>query len=323
MESHYMEWPSWFSRALEMYRGLAGVFRGLSHVYSCGMGGSGAASDYLAELLWYTGSSVRLTVVKDLAPREKPSSEYGLVLSSYSGNTVETLACGERLAKQASSILAVTSGGRLLELARSRGWSIAEVPQGLLPRVSFPWMLGALISSFSEELNLNLEALSSRTSRIDVAEARSKAGVVAEFLYDHRIATIASCGPTTPLAVRLKNELAENSKMPSRLEVYPESSHNDIVALETARGLYGGVFLTPSSGECMAVMRAASQIYAEYGVPYLELVVGVDGGVEDLAIEYLYWTIVAGLSSVELARRRGLDPASTRPIERYKRIVSI
>ncbi|WP_062661930.1 bifunctional phosphoglucose/phosphomannose isomerase [Aeropyrum camini] len=262
MEDLYLSWPRWFSEALARYGGLEGALEGLEEIYYCGMGGSGAAGDYVEALLsLHNPKGPEFRVVKDFKPPRPPRHRgYGLVLASYSGNTVETLECGSLLHRDAGMVAAITSGGRLLDMARDMGWLVARLPPGILPRVSFPWMLAAVIAMLSKSLGVDLQSLGRLAGSIDIKSLETEAEGLARSLSGHRIATIVTCGPGTPLGVRLKNELAENAKMPSRLEIYPESSHNDIVALEASEGLYAAVLIRVDQGAAGVLRSSTSSI---------------------------------------------------------------
>ncbi|BAA79746.2 bifunctional phosphoglucose / phosphomannose isomerase [Aeropyrum pernix K1] len=323
MEDLYLSWPKWFSEALARYSSLEGALEGVEEIYYCGMGGSGAAGDYIEALLSiYAPQGPEFRVVKDFRPPRPPRHRgYGLVLASYSGNTLETVECGSLLSPAAGRVVAVTSGGRLLEMAKERGWLVARLPGGILPRVSFPWMLAASTAMLSGALGVDLEALKRLAGGLDTQGLKGEAERLAGFISRYRIASLVTCGPGIPLAVRLKNELAENAKMPSRLEIYPESSHNDIVALEAAEGLYGAVFIwiEHEGSLCPAVLDVVEGIYREYGVDTISIESSARGGPNATVAEYLSRTLVFGLASVRLALMRGFNPEETPPIDKYKR----
>ena len=69
-------------------------------------------------------------------------------MSSYSGNTAETLAAFHEAAARGCRILAITGGGALSEECAARGWAAVHVPGGFQPRAAVGHltfaMLGAL-----------------------------------------------------------------------------------------------------------------------------------------------------------------------------------
>src|SRR5439155_21931632 len=71
-----------------------------------------------------------------------------VVVSSYSGNTAETLSAFHEAAARGCRILAITGGGTLSEECAARGWAAVQVPGGFQPRAAVGHltfaMLGAL-----------------------------------------------------------------------------------------------------------------------------------------------------------------------------------
>jgi len=116
---------------------LPPAYAAASEVVVCGMGGSGAAGDYLATLsAWYGGVPVHVVKGPNL-PRW--ASRGTLVVAvSFSGNTRETLNCAREAAEAGSMLLAVTRGGRLGEWAEGNGYPVARLSYAPAPRAGWP-----------------------------------------------------------------------------------------------------------------------------------------------------------------------------------------
>ena len=112
-------------------------FRGdYDSVVLAGMGGSAIAGDYLSALFDLYGKCPFLVSRAYSIPRWV--NERTLVIcSSYSGNTREPLAAIEMAKRQNAEILAVTSGGKLAELA---GMQTLRVSGGMAPRSALGFM---------------------------------------------------------------------------------------------------------------------------------------------------------------------------------------
>ena len=72
-----------------------------------------------------------------LRARALDGSRRLVLCASYSGNTEETLACFEAAGAAGAGRVALTTGGRLAELARAEGVPVIGVPAGMQPRA--PW----------------------------------------------------------------------------------------------------------------------------------------------------------------------------------------
>ena len=68
-----------------------------------------------------------------------------VLCASYSGNTEETLACYEAAGALGAKRIAVTSGGRLAELARAEGVPVIPVAGGFQPRAAVAYMTVAAL----------------------------------------------------------------------------------------------------------------------------------------------------------------------------------
>ena len=64
-----------------------------------------------------------------------------VLCASYSGNTEETLACFESAGALGARRIAVTTGGRLAEMAREEGVPVIPIPGGFQPRAAVAYMI--------------------------------------------------------------------------------------------------------------------------------------------------------------------------------------
>ena len=68
-----------------------------------------------------------------------------VLCASYSGNTEETLACFESAGALGARRIAVTTGGRLAEVAREEGVPVIPIPGGFQPRAAVAYMIVAAL----------------------------------------------------------------------------------------------------------------------------------------------------------------------------------
>src|SRR5437879_9438848 len=107
------------------------------------MGGSAIAGDVFAA--WVADRcKVPIQVIRDYRLPSYARPEDLLVAVSYSGNTEETLGATAEGIKLGFRVIAITSGGRLGDLARGGGWRIFEVPAGVPARGAFGQLFGIL-----------------------------------------------------------------------------------------------------------------------------------------------------------------------------------
>ena len=118
----------------------AGCCRASSTSCVFGMGGSGVSGDVVQALV-EPRLGVPWRTIKSYGPVPEWVGRNTLVFSvSYSGNTEETLAAFEEIHAQGRRPVAVSSGGRLAELAASYGVAHVRIPAGLQPRASLGFL---------------------------------------------------------------------------------------------------------------------------------------------------------------------------------------
>jgi glucose/mannose-6-phosphate isomerase len=101
----------------------------------CGMGGSAIGADLAAAVLGDRATRP-LRTVRDYALEPWAGSDTLVLCSSYSGDTEETLACFEAAGIVETPRIALTTGGRLAELARAEDVPVIGVPAGMQPRAA-------------------------------------------------------------------------------------------------------------------------------------------------------------------------------------------
>jgi glucose/mannose-6-phosphate isomerase len=204
----------------------------ISNVLICGLGGSGIGGSIVSELV-VANANVPINVTKGYFIPAYVNENTLVIVSSYSGNTEETLNCMELAAGRNAKIVAVTSGGRMLEIAKEKNYDHIVVPGGMPPRACLGYSLTQLFfilghfkiitNNFQKELENAVRLIDAEESNI-IAEARS----IAEKLKD-RTPVIYATTYYEGIAIRLRQQLNENSKVLCWHQIIPEMNHNELV----------------------------------------------------------------------------------------------
>lgn len=208
----------------------------------CGMGGSAIGGD-LVRSYWESESPVPMVVIRSDRLPEYINRFWMVIASSYSGGTQETLSAVEDARRRGSNILALTSGGRLSELARTCGWPSITVPDGLMPRaalgfsfgpVMFALMRWGIVPDRASQLAEAVRQLSESRSHLglSVSTDSNPAKRAAAALAGRYICVYGTSGSTDVIALRLKCQFAENSKAVAFANNLPELNHNEIVGMD-------------------------------------------------------------------------------------------
>jgi glucose/mannose-6-phosphate isomerase len=166
-----------------------------------------------------------------------------LFASSYSGNTEETLSAYAQAQAVGASIVCITSGGKLAELARIHHHPVFPLPGGLPPRAALGYssiiLLGAMISlglvpEMQESVDETVDLLSRLVFTFGPAMPADKnaAKTLALSLHGNIVALYGSNTIMDPVAVRWRGQIEENAKGLAFHHLLPEMNHNELVGWE-------------------------------------------------------------------------------------------
>ena len=160
-----------------------------------------------------------------------------VIASSYSGNTEETLSAFEAARVRGAKVLALTTGGKLAELARAAGFPVVAFTYKARPRATLGYSLGlvlgtlaklGLVRDLSDDIDLALADLAKIGERVDEKARTNDAKKLARELYG-RIIVAYGAGVMGILARRVKGQWNENAKNWSAYDVMSELNHNAVV----------------------------------------------------------------------------------------------
>ena len=203
----------------------------IHNVLISGLGGSGISGTLVAELMEQT-SVVPICVNKKYHLAKFVNENTLFIASSYSGNTEETVEALEAAIKARAKIVCVSSGGKVIELAKQHGLDHIILPGGMPPRAclgySFTQLLYVLAfnkvipSNYSNELKATIDLLNTYKDSIQ-AEALE----TAKFLLNKT--TVIYTMSFEAVAIRFRQQINENSKELCWHHIVPEMNHNELV----------------------------------------------------------------------------------------------
>ena len=315
----YDEWPkiareSYFSNLSEIN------FERCSHIVFAGMGGSGEIGDIFSAILSKTNTHV--TVVKGYHLPRTVDSKSVVVITSISGNTVETLAMLDDARRIGSKIIAFSDGGRIYEICLKNNIEHRNVPKYHSPRASFTSFLYSMLRVLKpiipiEESDIlesieNLEKIS-KTINSENISMNNPAIQISEWINNSPIIYFA--WGLQPVAIRYKNSLQENSKMHAMIEDIIESSHNGIVGWGTKNNfqpiLLRGQDDYTTTKERWEILK---EFFESQNIEYKE-VISENGNILTKIICLIY---LLDYSSIFLAVKLGVDPTPVDPINFVK-----
>lgn len=290
-----------------------------------GMGGSGMAGDVCAAIASEQASVPLLSWKTVGLPRWCGPSTL-VVAISCSGETAETLGSAQAAKERGAVVVTISGGGTLGALASEDGASVG-LPEGIpMPRAGLGAMAGALATVLGRAGVLGDVAR-------EIEEAADHLVARRDLLLEETAPSVASAiGGTVPIvhgdhplgataALRWKNQVNENAKLPAFWGAEPEVGHNEATGFEA---------LGPDAGRALSLVTlswpgedpwvaARASVAAELARPRLAAAVEVRGeGGRPLAA-LLDLVLLGDLVSLELAARAGVDPGPIPVLGELKR----
>ena len=299
----------------------------VTSVVFCGMGGSAVAGDVLKQA-FRAELDVPVDVVRSPLLPASAGPHTLVVVSSYSGNTSETLSAFQQAVERDCRIVAVTGGGALGAACAERGLAVVPLPAGFQPRAALSWlafaMLGALeaagllasIEGQVEEVASTLAALALELDP-DVPTEQNQAKAIAEWLGDRVPVIWGADGIAALAAMRWKTQMNENGKVPAFHAAMSELDHNEVVGWVAPYGERFAVIALRHEGEpeeTAARFPLSAEIAASAGVVVREVWARGDTPLAQL----LSLVFVGDLASCYVGLRRGVDPTPVVAIDRLK-----
>lgn len=291
----------------------------IKNVIITGLGGSGIGGTLLAELV-KDECPVPIFVNKDYFLPAFTSSETLVIVSSYSGNTEETLSAYEQAIAKNAKVICVSSGGELLEKAASASNPFIKIPGGMPPRACLAYSLVQLFFIMEKHgliSNRYLAAISNTIQNLNAGEVKiiAYAKTLATQL-SGKIPVIYSPANIEGVAIRFRQQINENSKMLCWHHVLPEMNHNELVGW-TEKHHDLAVVMLRDKGEFDRTSTRFS-ITADIIRKYVPQLIEVSSEGETAIERSLYFIHLLDWVSVLLAEIREIDANEVNVINHLK-----
>lgn len=204
------------------------------NIIICGMGGSGITGNYIKSLAIHYQSKTQVVVWKEYKLPSYISDKWFALVISYSGNTEETISMISELLHKGVETQIMTSGGELEKIAKKADIQMHKLSKGFQSRYAFPMIFGKVLKLFSYTLGFEMITKIQRDEILKFGNFE---------IQENLLNTVKSCKSKkiivlsdnllSPVALRFRCQLNENSKLVAQNYILPEFNHNGIVGLET------------------------------------------------------------------------------------------
>jgi len=299
-----------------------------------GMGGSGISGDVFGAAFG-DELAVPVTTVRGYdAPAFVGPGTLAFAMS-YSGSTEETLSASRQAVERGATLVAVSTGGALAEIARSAGGLHLPCPPGYMPRAALGTLIAPLVvTAFKAGLlqsgHAQLVGAQQQLARRRDAVAPSVVGTKNEARelarkIDRTIPIVYGGDELGRVAaLRWKLELNENAKAPAYSNAYPELDHNEICAWgqhgDVTRQIFTLVELRHGYEHAQTARRF--DITREIIAEALHQVLAVEAQGEGRLAQLLDLVYMAAWVSCYVAEQNDVDPGPIPAIDELKRALA-
>ena len=203
-----------------------------ANVVLTGLGGSGIGGSIVQNFV-FDKMNIPFIVNKDYFLPSFVNENSLVIVSSYSGNTEETLQAMQQALKAKATVICITSGGKIADIAKKKNLDCILLPAGMPPRACIGYSMtqvlfilqnrGLVKYNFEKDIKASIKTLDAGQKAI-----QTKAKALAKKLYG-KTPVIYSAPEFEGVAIRFRQQINENSKMLCWHHVIPEMNHNELV----------------------------------------------------------------------------------------------
>ncbi len=300
----------------------------IRNIVVSGLGGSAIGGDLLRSYL-ADEIGVPIAVSRHYFLPEYVDDRSLVIISSYSGNTEETISSYKNAIQRKAKILCVTSGGMVKKIALQKKHPVIDIPGGLPPRAAlgysfFPTLIAlsklGFISSKKKEIIETILLLQQKAREYgDLLLLDNLALRTAEKLFGKLPVIYSSADRFDSVNVRWRGQMSENAKTLAYGNVFPELNHNEIVGWEVLKDLMKKIHVVilrdkEDNGRVQLRMKTTKKIIHDFADGITE--VNSEGnGLLARMFSLLY---LGDWVSFYLAILNGVDPTPVKKIDFLK-----
>jgi glucose/mannose-6-phosphate isomerase len=296
-------------------------FKKTDHIVFAGMGGSGAIGDIFASILSKT--NIHVSVVKGYHLPKTVTSDSIVIITSISGNTIETISILKNAIKLNSKIIAFSDGGEIEKICKKQKIQHRKIKKYHSPRASFTSYLYGMLHVLKPIIQIKEKDVIESIKKLKVISTKINSKKIT---LDNPAVKIANQINNTPViyypwglesvAIRFKNSLQENAKMQVVVEDIIESCHNGIVTWDKQNDfkpiLIRGQNDFEKTKERWEILK---EFFNEQKIDYQEII-SQEGNILTKIICLIY---LLDYASIYLAIKLKIDPTPVKAIEYIKK----
>lgn len=305
----------------------------ITNIVVAGMGGS-ALGAHLLQSIFQNKILVPFIIVNDYTLPPWVNSHTLVIVSSYSGNTEETISALNDAQKKGAQIFVIASGGKLLDMAISKKLLHYKIDETANPSKQPRYGLGygifsvltlliklKLISLPNEAVEEVLEQIIDTEKGIGQSISKFEPKKISKIL-KNKIPVVVAGEFLAGNAHILANQFNESSKTFADYFVLPELNHHLLEGLSKPKKISKKIhilFLTSSlySEKLSERVKNTATILQNFNIGYTM----IEATGTNQFVVALNTITAGGLLSMELAKNNRVDPMLVLTVEKFKKMM--
>ncbi len=305
---------------------------GVSNIVVNGLGGSAIGGDYVRSLTYYE-MHVPMIVNRNYSLPAFANENTLAVISSYSGNTEETLSTFKEALEKNCKILCITSGGEVEKIAHENNIDVLKIPGGLQPRCALGFSFFSLlilltklgfISDKTAEINETIDHLNTLSnSYSNFTYEHNHPLMIASELKDHLPVIYSSSDVLDAVNLRWQGQISENAEVLAYGNFVPEMNHNELVGWNLNRSILSKIVVIllcdrDDHDRVKLRMKITTDIYKKYS----NSIIAVESDASSKLARIFELTYLGDWTSFYLAIMNEVDPTPVEAINFLKNKLS-
>jgi glucose/mannose-6-phosphate isomerase len=304
---------------IQNYKFIAPKKTQFKNIVLTGLGGSGIGGSIVQNYV-FDKCPFPFIVNKDYFLPAFVNKDSLVIVSSNSGDTEETIAAFQKAIKVKATIVCITSGGRIADIAKKKNIDCILLPAGMPPRSCIGYSMLQVINileHFGCIKNAIAHEVKPAVALLDAEEIniRKKAKTIAAKLFG-KTPVIYSASEYEGMAIRFRQQLNENSKILCWHHVIPEMNHNELVGWKDKDPNKVVLILRNENDYERVQMRM--EINKKIIKQYTPNIIEIYSKGASYWERIFYFIHLTDYISTELAKLRQLDPTEVKVIDFLK-----
>lgn len=299
----------------------------ITAVVVTGMGGSAFPAEFIAT---WPQPKVPLVIHRDYALPDFVGPNTLVIVSSFSGNTEETLSALEDARAKKAQIVVQANGGKLRAKAQEYGLPFVQIPDCAQPRMASMFFYKAIVQilvaatvvdvSVAGEFNAAAQTLAEhiKSWTADVSEANNLAKQLAQHIVG-KTAIVYAGTLMYPAARKWKICINENAKNTAWCNVLPEMNHNEFIGWSSHPVQKPFAVLDLFSALEHPRTQKRFDVTDRLLSGKRPAVVRVEAKGNTLLEQLLYLLVLGDFVSIYLAMLNGVNPTPVELVEKLKK----